>query len=289
MKPFITFIILLFPYFLNSSIAEEVRFTVVKRYEHNIDELLETRPPITSTVVFDDVDTSHTVPTNKGGTPTSQESFIEPTDSVSKNAKILSSTDPKPTNSDPDSSADDSPPPLSGSPSNSTSKKPTGKQKSSSSSSSEESFSETTTAFYEKLVKVHINPTPTPNHPTKPTNYPTFANYEQGIVYLNGVPHQVLAADTDYNRLKQAEDGASWEDADKKDDKAKQEELDSELEHQDKLVAGEGGDVGNGHAVYSADLTNAAENAVKKAVFFSVIAAGMITIGLLVFFGTIKG
>ncbi|KAF3197134.1 hypothetical protein TWF679_003556 [Orbilia oligospora] len=294
-------------YLISLSIAQDIQFSRVKRYQHDIgDELIETDPPLTSTVIFDDVDTSHTPPTDKGGSKTSLESFIEPTDSVSKSTESPPSETPKPTKSDASySDTDDSPPPLTDSDSdfdfdsdsdsnnstsnpNSTSKKPTGKPKPSSSSSAppedvEEQPPETTTAFFQKLVKIHINPTQAPNYPTKPTNYPPFADYEQGIVYVKGIPHQILAADTNYNRLKQAEDGIGWEEADKKDGKQKQEELEQELEHQDRLVAGGAG--GDGNAVYSADVTSGEENAVKKAVFFSVIAAGIITIGLLAFFG----
>ncbi|KAF3088568.1 hypothetical protein TWF102_004946 [Orbilia oligospora] len=297
MKPLISCSLLFLMYLISLSIAQDIQLSRVKRYEHDVDnELIETDPPLTSTVIFDDVDTSHTAPTDKGGSKTSPESFIEPTDSVSESTEPPPSETPKPTkpgasNSD----TDDSPPPLtdsdsdsnnSTSTSNSTSKKPTGKLKPSSSSSSappedvEEQPPETTTAFFQKLVKVHINPTQAQNYPTKPTNYPPFADYEQGIVYVKGIPHQILAADTNYNRLKQAEDDIGWEEADKKDDKQKQEELEQELEHQDRLVAG-----GDGHVIYSADVTSGEENAVKKAVFFSVIAAGIITIGLLAFFG----
>ncbi|KAK6505083.1 hypothetical protein TWF481_007005 [Arthrobotrys musiformis] len=270
MRLLIAFLILSLLQLLPSSSADEVRVHI-KRYEHNFGEILETAPPPTSTIVFDDIDTSHTIP-SKDEPNTSQEPFIEPADSVSASAN--------PTSSDPSE-----PPPDSTS--NPFSKQKSNKPSSSSSepSQTEDPPTETTTEFYKKLVKVHINPTRAGNYPTKGSNYPTFAAYDEGIVYIKGIPHQVLAADTNYNRLSQAEDGVSWEEAEKKDDKAKQEEADAELDHQDKLVSNGGS--GNGNAVYSADLTSGEENAVKKAVFFSVIAAGIITLGLLAFFGII--
>ncbi|KAK6345251.1 hypothetical protein TWF718_007177 [Orbilia javanica] len=290
MKPLINFIILSFIFCLNLSLAREAEFAVSKRYEHDVDEHFDTDQPLESTIILEEVYSSRIASTEKGGTQTSQEAFTEPTDLVSESIDSLPSETPKPTKPTSDSDTKDSPPPLSDantssiSNPNSTSRKPTGKPKSSSSSSPplpEEPPTETT-VFYKKLVKIHINPTQAPNHPIKPKDYPTFADYEEGIAYVKGIPHQILAADTDYKRLKQAEDGISWEEADKKDEKAKQEELELELEHQNKLVAGEGG---RGGAVYSADMTSGEENAVKKAVFFSVIAAGIITIGLLAFFG----
>ncbi|KAK6520567.1 hypothetical protein TWF506_000820 [Arthrobotrys conoides] len=296
MKPFISFLLFYSISLINFSIAaDQARFSILKRVEQDIGDPVETDPPLTSTVIFDDVDTSHTVPTDKKGAKTSEESFIEPTDPVLKYTESPPSETPKPRKPASTSDGDDSPPPLtdfnsnSSSDSNTASKKTGAKLKPTSSSSSrpeedEEEQIETTTVFFKKLVKVHINPTQAPNYPSKPSSYPPFADYEQGIVYVGGTPHQVLAADTNYIPLKQAEDGIGWEEADKKDDNEKQEEAELESEHQDALEAGAGG---NGGAVYSADVTSGEDNAVKKAVFFSVIAAGIITIGLLAFFGVL--
>ncbi|KAK6360589.1 hypothetical protein TWF730_006727 [Orbilia blumenaviensis] len=304
MKLTTTLILISISSLLHLSTAKESNpdFPKLKRYEEehgfDHDELLQTKGGISATVIFDDVDTSHTI-TNDRGPKTSQESIslIEPADSGSE-PTTSTSTSSKPTDSDNDDD-DDDPPPLSdshsssdpnpSSPPSKTSKKQSKKPNSSASTPPEEPTVQTTTAYYKKLVKVHINPAPAKNYPSKPKNYPTFADYEQGIVYIKGIPHQVLAADTDYSQLKQSEDGTSWEPMFEKDDKAKQEEFERELEHQDKLIAGEGGGGGSGHALYSADVANGSENAVKKAVFFGIIAAGIITIGLLVYYGIIAG
>ncbi|KAF3939393.1 hypothetical protein ABW19_dt0209672 [Dactylella cylindrospora] len=181
-----------------------------------------TSPTLSSTIFFDDIDTSHT------GSPTSTHT----------------SKPPKPT----------SPPP------------PT-----------KTSLVITTTIKHlKKLVRVHINPDPYANHPTKPASEPTFADYEQGIVYLAGVPHQVLEAHAEYSELVQDENG-TWVEGEEDDD-------------DDGGGGSEGGgrNEAEGKAVYSADVESSGGNAIKKAVFFTTIAAAMITVGLLVFFKVIK-
>ncbi|KAF3914778.1 hypothetical protein ABW20_dc0100943 [Dactylellina cionopaga] len=119
-------------------------------------------------------------------------------------------------------------------------------------------------------------------HPTRPANYPTYAAYEEGIVYVKGMPYQILAADSDYYHVEQAGNG-EWEVVDKVD---AEDINDTEEEHKSKLAGG--GSRSGGGAIYSADVPSAAENAVTKAVFFTIIAALMVTVGLLVFFGVIK-
>ncbi|KAF3919925.1 hypothetical protein AA313_de0202299 [Arthrobotrys entomopaga] len=147
----------------------------------------------------------------------------------------------------------------------------------------------TTEIFYKKLVKLHINTLPATNYPTKPTSQPTFALYEEGIIYIKGTPYAILGADSDYYKVKQSDDGNTWDPVDGK--KNKDEEKDkaeaeavnkAEEEHTEELLK-----LASGNAVYSADMVSAGENAARKMAFFTVLGAGIIVIGLLVFFQVI--
>ncbi|EPS37922.1 hypothetical protein H072_8386 [Dactylellina haptotyla CBS 200.50] len=263
MKSLLLFVAFTLVLLISPLFAQDFPFIIWKR--DGYDETLSTGTSITSTASFDDIDTSHSV---SKPTDVLNEEFIEPTDSVPKSNSTSQSKSPNSsgkTKSSSSSSLSSTPPPQ-----------PT---------------TTTTHAYYKKVVKLHVESTPATaaGYPVKPTAAPTFAYYDEGIVYIKGTPYQVLAADSDYYNVEQGGNG-DWElvdkvDTGKGDDKNKT----GQLEQNTNALLEDGDGKGkSGSAVYSADVVSAAENAVRKAAFFSFVAAGMITIGLLVFFGIIK-
>ncbi|KAK6543019.1 hypothetical protein TWF694_006949 [Orbilia ellipsospora] len=307
MKPVLSFSVLVLYSLFAVSFARESRHKLKKRVgDSNLSFVEADSIPIT--IVEEDNTISRTswilpnANTDDGGEP--QTIVTEAGEEEANESE--EDAEPNITTGEPESDSTDAPIPLASNqdpekspfPSKSDSKSPAAtskKQKSKSISTSTRNphapSTLTTQIFYKKLVKLHIHTLPATNYPTKPTSQPTFALYEEGIIYIKGIPYAILGADSEYNKVKLSDDGNNWDmvDGDKSKDnndgknKEKSEAVNkAEEEHTQQLLK-----IASGKAVYSADMVSAAENAVRKLVFFTVIGAGMIAIGLLVFFQVI--
>ncbi|KAJ6260523.1 hypothetical protein Dda_4749 [Drechslerella dactyloides] len=91
----------------------------------------------------------------------------------------------------------------------------------------------TTSVFLRKIVKIHMNPTAaTSRYPVKPGE-PTFAAFPQGLLYIAGTPHRIMAADHAFYTVSAESDG-SWETVD---DVDWDEVNEQEEEHQAEIIA----------------------------------------------------